>query len=125
MVAGVHLVAAARAFRPPLPGRSCRGRSCVSSSNLRTYWERSQRKGDPLDPRDLTVAELAGLLSGVPAGLATIEAHIEQHPELWELDPRDLMRELALLPGVGKGTSAWWVLNEIQIGRRLAEARAS
>lgn len=94
------------------------------SSSLRTYWERVQRKTDPLDPRDLTVAELAGLLSGVPEGLATIDAHMAEHPELWELDARALMRDLALLPGVGKATAAWWTLNEIQIGRRLGEVSA-
>lgn len=91
------------------------------SSSLRTYWERVQRKTDPLDPRDLTVAEIVGLLSGVPKGLSAIDRHMAEHPELWELDARDLMRDLTLLPGVGKATAAWWVLNEIQIGRRLSE----
>lgn len=93
----------------------------MSSSSLRSYFERCLRKTAPLDPRDLTADEIAGMLSGVPDGLATIRDYVARHPEVWELDARDLMRLLALLPGVGKATAAWWVLNEIQIGRRLSE----
>lgn len=95
------------------------------SESLRRYWETCMRKEEPEDPRERSELELAGLLHGSKRTIAKIEEHLEERPELWDLaDPRDLMRELQRLPGVGKAGAAWYVLNELQIGSRLRAAIA-
>lgn len=93
--------------------------------SLRTFWEHCQRKGDRVDPAELSASEIAGLLHGTPAVIEKIEGHMAEHPNLWELGPNELMRRLALLPGVGRASAAWWVLNELQVGQRIAQAQAS
>lgn len=90
--------------------------------SLRTWYDTATRKGDPVDPTTLAPAEIAGMLHGHPAVIETMERHLEAHPALWNGSPADMMRELARLAGVGKAAAAWYVLNEIQVGKRIAAA---
>lgn len=94
----------------------------MTKVSLQAYFRQTQRKNDPADPSDLSAAELAGMLSGYPAAIDTIAQHLASNPELWNLAPADMMRTLELLPGVGRGMAAWFVLNELQIAARLSEA---
>lgn len=77
-------------------------------------FNRTQRKGDPLViERDWTADDALAVLVGGPGNLERLRAEIERRPELLEVPIADLLRELQVVPGIGRAVAVRFVAAEL------------
>lgn len=82
--------------------------------DLRRVFNRTQRKGDPLViERDWTPEDALSVLVGGPGNLERLRDELERRPELLDAPIADLLRELQVVPGIGRAVAVRFVAAEV------------